>query len=957
MTSNNPNTKNLSSKWDEYLYSKKYDKSDKSDKSEKGGLITHTKIGSKELGIYAGSYTITNMPEFWSYYYSHVFENKNKEYLTEKQLIEDGPLLVDIDLRYDTTIKTRQHNKNHIIDLIVLYANKLNLIYAIPNKSIINVYVLEKTDVNVCEDKVKDGIHIIFTIKMDKSHQCVLRKMIIEEIENIWDNIQNTNSYEDVFDEGVTKGFVNWQVYGSRKPDHKAYSLSYFYELTYLTQDDEADQEETWDFKEIPVSKINIQQHLPLMSARCKEHQQFEVNQNSDLLNKIEYEKQQLHVKQRKPTINVVNTKIDIAMYDFGKISDANTLDSLLECFLEEISNSDYEIRETHEFAMILPKSYYGAGSYNKWIRVGWALKNTHEKLFLSWLKLSSQCETFKFTQAKVSELYELWKGFDVKNSDGLTNRSIMFWSKTDNYAEYEKIRKETITYYIEQTLQTMILKDKVAEFDLAVVLYQLFKDQFVCISVKNNEWYEYKNHKWNEIDSGSTLRLLISKKMHDIYSKKSHELIETITKKENNDENTENLKTRALKLGDICILLKTTSWKNNIMKEAKELFYDKNFMNKLDANPYLMCFNNYVIDFEAKTHRKGKPDDYISKSTNIDYIPYDNLSSNSYSSIIQEINKFIDELFPDKELRRYMWEHLASILIGKNHSQTFNIYTGSGCNGKSKLVELMSRCLGDYKATVPITLITQSRNSIGSTSSEVVALMGVRYAVMQEPSKGDVINEGIMKEITGGDPIQARALFKDSVTFMPQFKLVVCTNVLFDINTNDDGTWRRIRICDFMSKFTDAPYENEDKFPKANFPYQYLIDQKIDEKFTLWAPLLMSKLVTMAYQTEGKVKDAKIVTSVSDNYREAQDYLTEFAKEKIGRMRDGVVKKTELLEEFKKWYTMNYGRATLPNGKEITDYMDKQYGKNKRGKWYNVIINYNNDSDNEEHIQEQEQE
>ena len=71
--------------------------------------------------------------------------------------------------------------------------------------------------------------------------------------------------------------------------------------------------------------------------------------------------------------------------------------------------------------------------------------------------------------------------------------------------------------------------------------------------------------------------------------------------------------------------------------------------------------------------------------------------------------------------------------------------------------------------------------------------------AVMQEPSRGDKINEGIMKELTGGDPLQGRALFKDSVIFVPQFKLAVCTNHLFDIPSNDDGTWRRIRVCDFM--------------------------------------------------------------------------------------------------------------------------------------------------------------
>jgi len=937
--SNTINSNTLtSSKWDEYM---------KSLRAEKGSIMTHTKIGNKELNIFGGIYNIPNLSEFWDKYYQYVFVEKNKEYLTEKQLIDDGPLLIDIDLRYETSIKSRQHNKEHLIDLIALYANKLNLLYNIPNGSKINVYVYEKPDVNSMEDKTKDGIHIVFCIKMHKSHQCVLRKMVISEIKGIWDNIPITNNYEDVFDEGITKGFVNWQIYGSRKPQHKAYSLTYLFEITYDSE------EEIWNFRDCNISKINIQEHLPLMSARYKNHQSFELTNNSSILEKIENEKKELNNREHKQKVNIISNKIDLDMYDFSKIDNMASLDNLIECFIDEISCTEYEIKETHQFTMILPEMYYASGSYNKWIRVGWALKNTHEKLFLTWIKLSSQDSSFKFSE--VQNMHAMWKNFDVKNNDGLTNRSIMFWAKTDNLVEYKKIRNETISYYIEQTLQTMILKDKVAEFDLAVVLYQLFKDQFVCVSIKNNQWYEYKNHKWNEIDSGSTLRLLISKKMHDIYCAKSHELIEVITKKENNDENTENLKTRSLKLGDICILLKTTSWKNNIMREAKELFYDKEFMNKLDSNVYLLCFNNYVIDFKNKTHRKGKPDDYISKSTNIDYIPYKVLTSsykssinNNYDSIIKEINKFMDELFPDEELRRYMWEHLASTLIGTNDNHTFNIYTGSGCNGKSKLVELMSRCLGDYKATVPITLITQSRNCIGSTSPEIVALMGVRYAVMQEPSKGDTINEGIMKEITGGDPIQGRALFKDSVTFTPQFKLVVCTNVLFDINTNDDGTWRRIRICDFMSKFNEAPYENEDKFPKSNFPYQYLIDKKIDEKFTSWAPVLASMLVNIVYETGGLVNDVKIVTAVSDKYREGQDYLTEFAKEKISRKRDKSIKKTEIMEEFKKWYIMQYGRNNIPNGKEITDYMNKQYGKCNRGKWYNVEINYEDASDDD---------
>ena len=58
-------------------------------------------------------------------------------------------------------------------------------------------------------------------------------------------------------------------------------------------------------------------------------------------------------------------------------------LDAIIDEIFRTINErpADYELKETHDFAMILPESYYGEGSYNKWIRVGWALRNTNEKL------------------------------------------------------------------------------------------------------------------------------------------------------------------------------------------------------------------------------------------------------------------------------------------------------------------------------------------------------------------------------------------------------------------------------------------------------------------------------------------------------------------------------------------------------------------------------------------------
>ena len=756
------------------------------------------------------------------------------------------------------------------------------------------------------------------------------------ELKENWDDLPVTNSWDEIIDEGVAKGFVNWQLYGSRKPNHQAYLIKHHYTLTY-------DEIDGWSPAENDINKFNTKKHIHKLSARYTEHPEFPMKE--EIADDFEAAKGTLgRSGAAKKTKHKLKLSTSSAKTRFDQIDSEDTLDAMLEDLFEDLGPCSYKLKETHSYTMSLPSSYYGPGSFTKWIRVGWALANTGPKMFLTWLKFSCQdgCrDTLKGSDGKfdwrnVSDLFAQWRDFDFNNPDGLTQRSIMYWSKSDALEAYKKIHEETIDFFIDQTIHTA------TEFDIANVLFHIFKDEFICISIKNNVWYEYINHRWYEIDSGSTLRISISKEMHQLYLVKIQEHTAKMQIMEQSDQGYENMRKRTSKLAEISVLLKKTTWKNNIMREARELFYDKDFMEKLDQNPYLLCFNNYVVDFKNKTHRKGQPDDYISKCTNIDYVSYD---PQKYSKEFDEINKFMDELFPDEQLRAYMWEHLASCLVGTNENQTFNIYTGGGRNGKSVLTDLMTKGLGDYKATVPITLITQKRTSIGSTSSEIVQLKGTRYAVMQEPSKGDQINEGIMKEITGGDPLQGRALFKDTITFIPQFKLVVCTNCLFDIKSNDDGTWRRIRVCDFKSKFVENPY-NDDQFPKSEYPHQYKVDKKLNAKFGDWAPAFMSMLVNMSYKLQGNVKDCKIVMGSSDQYREGQDYLAEFVKEKIQKKPGDRVNKTHIWEEFKAWYLINYGRGVSGKMKELQEYMNKRFGAFKKGGWHNVAIIYDDEGD-----------
>ena len=891
--------------------------------SKENSLINYTKIGSKDYNVFGNSYLIPDdkVKEFYNVYKKHVFKNKGDAYFTEKQH-ECGKLLIDLDFRYDIDIEQKQHTKEHIDDFInLLLEGFLEMFTNLDNKKI-EFYIFEKENVNKCDNKTKDGIHMIVNIIADFATKMIIRNYILTNIEDIWDDLPIKNTWSDVVDEGVMKGHANWQLYGSKKPGNEPYKLIYIFEANI----DENGQAETSEKK---IASINFDEYFPYFCARDKRNT-TEVKLSEKY--KDEYEKFNREISYKKN--KSIKIKKKSTCNNLLEIKTVDDLDVMVEEMMDD-NTIDYSIKEVHKYTMLLPKEYWGPGSYDKWIRVGWALKNTNPRLVLTWYKFCSQSEDFDFV---CNDVLEHWETFDIYNKEGLSYKSIMYWARISNPERYNEIYTNTVDYYIYYSFKA----HNDTEVDLANTLFNMYKSQYVCVSIKDDVWYEFSNNKWYSIDSGTTLRSKISKEMYGLYSSKVLEFQTNNNASQNNMINTapqgnQNMNEDSFsdfkkKLNDMystCKLLKKTAAKNNIMRECKELFYDKDFMNKLNTNLYLLGCSNCIIDFENREYRKGKHDDYVSISTNLNYFPLSYYEKNNQQEIDQ-INDFMSQLFPDEDLRSYMWEHLASTLLGTNENQTFNIYTGSGANGKSKLVELMTLVLGDYKGTIPISLVTQKRNNIGGTSSELYNLIGKRYAVMQEPSKGDKINEGIMKELTGGDPIMCRALFQNSITFIPQCEVVACTNILPTFVSNDDGTWRRVRKINFDSKFTENPYDDP-QYPKRDYPYQFKIDKKIDEKFKVWAPIMLSMLVDIAFKTQGKVKDVKPVLAATEMYRQDQDVLLEFYNTYINPVpsKGGYgVKQRDLFSKFKDWYASNCTRAgMMPSGKELQKYFEKKHG------------------------------
>lgn len=607
-----------------------------------------------------------------------------------------------------------------------------------------------------------------------------------------------------------------------------------------------------------------------------------------------------------------IETDIDWVQY-FSIRNHANEIKyELSEDISYEVIDS-IEFRQSNktsesELAKILLKivSPLRAESYSEWLDIGFCLHNIDNGLLGNWIEFSKQSSKYK-----AGECEKLWTNM---KDEGLTIGSLYRWARIDNKQEFMQFMNEHKSNDIESTILDA------TETDVANLLYSQYQYDFICANIKDNQWLQFKNHRWVPMQSAVWVNKTLTTDINTQYSvygmRLKNKCIDADSSKK---AKYENLFKQCEKLRRF---VKKPSFIEGVIKQAKVPFYFERFEELADSNPHLIAFDNGVYDFSKCIFRDGRPTDYITYSTHIEYVEYD-----SHNPYIKEVEAFISKIFTNYDLKEYVMKQVASFLNGANDNQDFNIWTGTGANGKTTFVEFLAHALGDYSCSLPVAMITQKRQSADKANPSMKNTKGKRFAHMQEPENDDEINAGLMKEITGKDTISVRGLYEGKmVEFKPQFSLVLCCNDKPKVKSNDYGTWRRMRVVPYKSKFIDNPSKDN--------PNEFKKDSRVVANITKkeWREALISILVK--YYKKWKVEGNPLPVIVQEaikEYEKSSNIFLEFFDEYLDVIPENksneTVGLTSLFSEFKEWYKDAYCKKP-PTRNELKKELIKEFGE-----------------------------
>jgi putative DNA primase/helicase len=308
--------------------------------------------------------------------------------------------------------------------------------------------------------------------------------------------------------------------------------------------------------------------------------------------------------------------------------------------------------------------------------------------------------------------------------------------------------------------------------------------------------------------------------------------------------------------------------------------------VSQLDNDPWLVGAKNAVIELKNDTVREYSRNDYITRTLGCEVDP---------QAKCPRWEQFMEEVFPDSELRHYVHKALGYTLSGDTREQCFLFCYGTGQNGKSKLLETIEHVFGELSSRAGKGIVAAPYRG-DYPLRELADIVGARFILASETEEGERLNEGVIKDLTGADSLRAEHKYEKAFTFRAVGKLWICGNHKPTIKSTDGGIWRRVRLLPFTERFEG----DRD-------------DRNLGEKLRDEAPGILNWMLQgcFLWQMEG-LNPPKIVLNAVAEYRAEEDTLADFLDESIKWRHGEQTTHKALFGAYLHWADANKLRHTL---------------------------------------------
>lgn len=567
-------------------------------------------------------------------------------------------------------------------------------------------------------------------------------------------------------------------------------------------------------------------------------------------------------------------------------------------------------------------------------MKVATAIYNVYEESYTS-RNSPEAYKLFKSYLSKYNDKAKL-KKFGKEMFEGLyrfhnTIRTIAVYAYEDNPKQYKEWFNKWCNDAVNASLCSCT-KGAVAE-----AFYRHYWLEFITTDGNSDKYvcYYYRTPLWEEDFKTHTIEHKIDKEFKNIYKRKVAEIEEKI--RTSDDEGHIKILTLCKrKIDKIINGFGEVPYVASLCSFLKKKFFVRGFMDKINTNDKLTAVRNGVIEIVGKDviFRKGEYDDYLTVGFNAMF----NKNMSFAHENVKSLLSWFEKLYHDRETFLYMNRFNSSLLSPETLTlnKLFTIIDGTGDQGKSVLGKQYKATMGKMFKKMAGEYLVCKRNTSANASPDIISMAYSRLIWFQEINPLSIFIANVIKELTGGDDINGRQMFKDKYKdTVITGKVVVATNKIARFDMIDTAIKNRFTRIHIEAKFNK--YASSD--PKVQAQQKvYPVCKKMGKKVIDNADALLWLMFTnyKHYAKEG-LEPSAYIEKYTAKYWELNDTYEKFIKEciKITDKESDKLSFKDIYNKFNDWYSEYFPKRMVPDSSFVRHELEEKWGEpNKNNKW-----------------------